>query len=291
MGKLEQYAKKLEAKKAKARARIAELEKLGYTIDESIKKTANAPKVERVTKRTLMYQPNLDLRRINASAKYNIDLHLRNPYTQQPLQNGDVNATFKASTFARNLNKALKEAPDIDTYNLLADYIKRVTGSKPKKGLETDKFKLSEDYDPKKPLKDYITFKNDIKPSDFIHILNIPQSTSIGSKIYEEDWKRRSYASNVGALAKKKIINGQTMDKLERIMNTSHAWNIAKKGMKYEDGKQDGSIQGRWGALYNAVSDIQDSGDNNALDTLLTMIENEEDFDDIIDFVDSIIGG
>lgn len=291
MGKLEQYAKKLEAKKAKARARIKELEDLGYTVSEALKRSANAPEVKRVTKKTLMNQPNLDLRRINASAKFSIDLHLKNPYTLQPLPKGDVNATFNASTFARNLNKALKNAPDIDTYNDLATYIKKVSGSKPKKGLETDMFKISDDYDPKKPLKNYITFKNGIRPDDFIQILNIPQTTAVGKKVYDDDWKHRSYTSNVNALAKKKMINGNTMDKLEKIMNTSQAWNIAKKGMKYEDGKKDGSIQGRWGDLYNALSDLQDANDDNALNTLISMIENEEDFDDIMYFVDSIIGG
>ena len=291
MGKLEQYAKKLEAKKAKARARIEELERLGYTVSEGIKRTAYAPKVDRVTKKTLMYQPNLDLRRINASAKFNVDLHLKNPYTMQPLPKGDVNVTFNASTFARNLNKALKNAPDIDAYNALADYIKKVSGSKPKKGLETDKFKISDDYDPKKPLKDYITFKNGIRPDDFIQILNVPQTTTLGKKVYDDDWKHRSYVSNVKALANKKMINGNMMDKLEKIMNTSQAWNIAKKGMKYEDGKKDGSIQGRWGDLYNAALDLQDANDDNALNKLLSMIENEEEFDDIMTFVDSVIGG
>ena len=125
-------------------------------------------------------------------------------------------------------------------------------------------------------------------------ILNVPQTTNKGQELYKEDWHHRSFVQGVDNILDRQggsLLSGLTrskIDALEYIMNTSEAWNIAKKGFSYKDGKNKGVVQDRWIKLYKAVSDMEDN-DDDAFNTVKTMIDNEEDFDKILKYVNDTI--
>lgn len=308
MGKLEQYAKKLKAKKAKARAFIEKYERLGFTFSDALKASANEPTPDRMQKRTLdrlSRNANLDLRRLmghitKQRPRQKVSVTLHNPETGNSLTNGQFTLNVTPKTIAdvnANLQKLKSYKPMDKVYQAMwRDFYNRY-GALPTVGerIETEDYILTEGWDASN-IAQHLQFK---KTADFSKgyiqdILNVPQTTNKGQELYAEDWHHRSYTTNINNLLKKdgspisSLTRGQ-INALESIMNTSEAWNIAKKNAK-ESGQED-DAQDRWSKLYKAVADVQGSGDNDALNKVLTMIDNEEDFEDILDYVNDIIGG
>lgn len=297
MGKLEQYAKKLEAKKAKARAYIEKMETLGFTVSESLKKTAYSATPERVTLKTLNNQPNLDLRRIQGSLarqmnKSTVGVTLHNPQNGDAILNGQFDLKITPKTI-RDVNENLNNLKSFGPVNKIFQALYR-SGKlqlNNKTVQENEDFILQPGWSAE-DITEYLTIK---KSADFSQrylqdILSVPQTTTQGNTLYKNDAAHRSYLTNMNKLTKGKNaplagVSQSTIDKLEQIMNTSQAWDIAKKGAK--DSEQ---VQENWATLYKAVDDLPDD-DTTSLDEIITMIENEESLDAILSYVDDIIGG
>lgn len=104
-----------------------------------------------------------------------------------------------------------------------------------------------------------------------------PHSSPLQYKEFQENWHHKSYLTNTRGLN----IPKNVVSKLEEIMNSSYAWHIAQRGA--QDSEQ---TKSNWIELYNTV---KYANDNNVLDNLISMIENEDDLNQIKNFVDNAI--
>lgn len=306
MGKLEQYAKKLEAKKAKARAFIDKYERLGFTFSDALKASAYEPTPERMQKRTLdrlSRNANLDLRRLmghitKQRPRQKVNLNLHDPKSGNNVMNGKFTLNVTPKTIAdinSNLQNLKSHRPIQKIFQAMwKDFYNRF-GALPAvgKGFETEDYILTDGWDASN-IAQHLKFK---KTANFGQgyiqdILNVPQTTNKGKDLYNADWHYRSYVNNINNMLKRddSPISGLTknqIDTLESIMNTSEAWNIAKKDAKPSG--QDDDVQDRWGKLYKAASDIKNTNNQDAFDEVKTMIDNEEDFDKILKYVNDTI--
>lgn len=297
MGKLEEYAKRLENKKIRARLEIESLERQGYFIPESIKKTAYSTTPSRVSKKTYLNTPNLDLRRIRSSKTLKLTDFTYAQITQQgtgftsdePVITS-VHGTPKQMT--DKLNKMLKSAKPSSQ---LASDIQRMIFKfdngelKLKDGVEIDA-----SYDPNKDwtISQHIKFTKPLDVADIKFLLGHANVTPEAQEVFEADSAHRTYMSNImnsrlqpdGTVLPSplKNLSQATINTLESIMNTSQAWNVAKKNAK--DSEQ---VQENWTKLFGALDDVKDDQDD--FDTIVTMIENEESFSSILDKVDEIL--
>lgn len=305
MGKLEQYAKRLEAKKAKARAEIEKLESEGYYIPESIKSSAYSTTPSRVSKRTYLNTPNLNLHRIRSHRTLQLTNFKRAEITRQgtgfttkePVVTS-VKGTPKQMT--DKLNKMLKNAKP--SAQLASDIQRMIIKIHPDESYEIrDGVEIDSSYDPSKDwtISQHIKFTKPLSVDEIKFLLGHANVTPEAQDVYERDSAHRTYMSNIYNKRKQKDgtyidsplknLSQETIDTLESVMNTSQAWNIAKRGMKYEDGKKDGRIQDRWTKLFKALDDIQNTNDEDGFDELVSMIENEESFSTIMAKADEII--
>lgn len=78
-------------------------------------------------------------------------------------------------------------------------------------------------------------------------------------------------------------LDGKKAQMLYDIMNSSSAWNIAKK-----DTFDSEQVAENWSILHLYVQDVIDK-DSNLLDDIIQKIENEEDINNIIGFLDQTI--
>ena len=303
MGKLEQYAKQLEAKKVKARAFIDKYERLGFTFSDALKASANEPTPDRITKKTLQSSYNVDLRRLMGHVakqhqRQKVNLVLHNPKSGNAVMNGQFALNVTPKTIAdinSNLQNLKSHEPIQKIFQAMWKDFYNKFGAFPATGkrLETDDYILTEGWDASN-IAQHLQFK---KTANFNQryiqdILEVPQTTNKGKDLYEADWHYRSYKNNINNMLDRddspiSSLTRSQIETLESIMNTSEAWNIAKKDAK-PSGQED-DIQDRWGKLYKAASDIKNTNDQNAYDTVKTMIDNEEDFDKILKYVNDTI--
>ena len=298
MGKLEQYAKRLEAKKAKARAEIEKLESEGYYIPESIKRSAYSTTPSRVSKRTYLSTPNLNLQRIRSSKtlqltdfKYASITQQGTGFTSDEPVVTSVKGTPKQMT--DKLNKMLKNAKPSSQ---LASDIQRMIFTMHDDGSYDirDGVEIDSSYDPNKSwtISQHIKFTKPITVNEIKFLLGHANVTPEAQDIYEKDSAHRTYMSNInnmrrqpdGTYQKSPLQNltPEAIATLEAVMNTSQAWNIAKKNAK--DSEQ---VQENWTRLFNALDDAKD--DEDGFDELISMIENEESFSSILAKADEII--
>ena len=78
-------------------------------------------------------------------------------------------------------------------------------------------------------------------------------------------------------------LDGNKAQILYDIMNSSSAWNIAKQGT-FESNQ----VAENWSILYLYVQDVIEN-DSNLLDDIIQKIDNEEDINNIIGFLDQTI--
>lgn len=298
MGKLEQYAKRLEAKKAKARAEIEKLESEGYYIPESIKRSAYSTTPSRVSKRTYLSTPNLNLQRIRSSKtlqltdfKYASITQQGTGFTSDKPVVTSVKGTPKQMT--DKLNKMLKNAKPSSQ---LASDIQRMIFTMHDDGSYDirDGVEIDSSYDPSKDwsISQHIKFTKPLSVDVIKFLLGHANVTPEAQDIYEKDSAHRTYMSNInnmrrqpdGTYQKSPLQNltPEAIATLEVVMNTSQAWNIAKKNAK--DSEQ---VQENWTRLFNALDDAKD--DEDGFDELISMIENEESFSNILAKADDII--
>jgi len=285
MGKLEQYAKRLEAKKAKARAEIEKLESEGYYIPESIKMSAYSTTPSRVSKRTYLSTPNLNLQRIRSSKtlqltdfKYASITQQGTGFTSDEPVVTSVNGTPKQMT--DKLNKMLKNAKPSSQ---LASDIQRMIFTMHDDGSYDirDGVEIDSSYDPDKSwtISQHIKFTKPLSVDEIKFLLGHANVTPEAQDIYERDSAHRTYMSNINNTLQN--LTPETIATLEAVMNTSQAWNIAKK-----DAKDSEQVQENWTRLFNALDDAKDE---DGFDELISMIENEESFSSILAKADEII--
>lgn len=282
--KLEQYAKALERKRAKARAYIESLQEAGYTVSEGIIRSAYEKTPERITKRTLdrlIKNPNLDLRRIGGEATKQTKsktarFNLKNPWQNNaPIAGGQVTKKVTGS-FIVDLNKNLRSKHIQEINTALWEYLRSYYGKLPAQGtdINTPDLKLDKGWKIG-DLSRYVT----IKPTaDFSNpyiekLLTIPSTTTFGQKTYEDDWRHRSYLSNVKNNKTLGNISAKVRDRLEKIMNDSSAW---KASGAYEEDFDSNQVKENWEKIYKAVKKT-DQKDSKNFDRIVNAIENESD--------------
>lgn len=196
---------------------------------------------------------------------------------------------------AKKINKALQTAVEI--YPVRNEYYTKylepmmadlVDNQKyiPKAGDENEYFKISPNYTGKRAeLYKFVEFKQLPTDNEEImqyseEILDLDWSSYANYEKKMEDINHSRYMKNLGITDEKKLT--KTMIAMEQLMNSSAAWRIASKNV--EDSAQ---AKANWQMLYNAVEEMTDAGDRGLIDTVLTMIDNEEDLDIILNEIDT----
>ena len=293
MGKLEQYAKRLKANAERAQAYIGELENAGFTVPDNIKNIVQTSlnSGNRITKATYdKAMISLNKNRIKSTAKINFT-EFHDPYNSSRIITADKES-LPLSKLVNDINKRMKKASGDEILEGDIQSAIQLLKGKVVAGETNQYYSISPNYNPKKDyLQDVVTFKQ-LPPIVIKNLLRSTRLSQAGEEAYNYDWHHRSYNSLVKNIDSLKNIKPSTLGKLEVIMNSSQAWNVAKKGMEYESKKnakgwKKGEVRDNWEQLFNAVEKVKD--DDTAFDKVVTMIENEEDFETILDYVNDII--
>ena len=195
----------------------------------------------------------------------------------------------KGYYLAKRINKALDTAQTMYTdkspfkgnskYTALLD---------PLMNKISDEYYELSNYDKSKPAQllehvrfDYIPQEDKVAKQFGQQILNLDWS----SQKNIDEWKSNNAHKGYEVLVKKHNIPKSTYVMLEEIMNTSAAWEVVMKGQKPSNG--DGRIEQRWKKLFDKVEETSDNID--LLDEVHTMIENEEDYNQIIGYIDDAL--
>ena len=290
MGKLEQYAKRLKQNAKKAAEYIGELESAGFTVSPAVKEVVeqslNSP--DRISKKT--YQRamiSLNKNRIKSTTRLNMT-EFHDPYNSNTIIKTDKES-LSLSKLTSDINRRMRKAKGDEV--LEGDVIRAIQSVKGiiKAGVDNEYFSISPNYNPKKDyLQNVVTFKK--LPLDTLkQLLRNTRLSQAGEEAYSEDWHSRSYDTLMNRLKDEddrfKNFSQETIGKLKRVMNTSQAWNISKKNAN--DSEQ--TLE-NWTSIYIAAEQASKK-DDDALDNIITMIENEASMEEIISYTDSIIGG
>lgn len=175
-----------------------------------------------------------------------------------------------SQAFARNLSVLLQQIMGV--------------GYDAKAGDSNEYFEISNDYTGNDTeLFRYIKFKKLPESSKIDTLTNIMLSNDLASeekyqqaqeRIHQEAWKTFTSRNNLD------VLDGKKAQVLYDIMNSSAAWHIAQQGTFESD-----QVAEEWLKLYNHVSGVVDSN-STLLDDIVRMIDNEEDINTIIHFLD-----
>lgn len=214
--------------------------------------------------------------------------------------------------FAKKLNKDLahledlqKEGYEISKMNIgddLAKFASRLSGELPQSGDDNKYYSIDSDWNGRNDtLFEHIKFKNVSlrgRENPLFMAQNIqelyertPYLKEELQERFEEGWKNSSYYKNLKSVKddmNKKYGVDISIDELaafKYIMDTSAAWNIAKRNAA--DSKQ---VKRNWEELTKLVMNVAKVGSDSDFDTVKTMIDNEEDLEDIRDYVNNVIG-
>ena len=201
------------------------------------------------------------------------------------------------NTLVDHLNKMLKHASNIydkgstDYSNIVQALMTELAGpQKLEAGKDYGNFKISKNYTgkPREVFK-YVTFKN--LPDDASTLAWVSRIESEPAST-EEGWQKEQ--ADRSARAVKTLIanrNKITLTKdlqrtLEQIMSSSAAWSIAKRGTY--DSEQ---TYEAWSTMYDQMLEVmaQSGGDPTFIDEIITMIENDERFQNIVRRTDEIL--
>lgn len=290
MGKLEQYAKRLKQNARKAAEYIGELEKAGFTVSPAVKEVVeqslNSP--DRISQKTYKRAMiSLNKNRIKSTTRLNMT-EFHDPYDPNTIIKTDKESLV-LSKLTSDINRRMRKAGGDQI--LEGDILRAILSVKGiiKAGADNEYFSISPNYNPKTDyLQDVITFKK-LPLATLKQLLRSTRLSQAGEEAYAEDWHGRAYNTLLDRLKKEDDrfanISQDTIGKLKQAMNSSQAWNIAKKGAKDSD-----QVLENWSKIYTAAEEANKK-DNDALDNILTMIENESAMNEIISYVDDIIGG
>lgn len=285
MDKLTRYANNLKKKKERAKKVINDLKNQGFVVPQNIRDFAESSTNDRITKKTYdKAMISLNLNRLKSSAKLKVDkvYHPSNPSYDI---NTSVQTDVSFSKLKSGVNKALKDSRENDRLgNILASIVLQDSGKAPAPGLETANFKIDNTFDPSKPyeLSKHIQFKT-MTQDIAKEIMQTPFASAEGYEAFAENAAHRGYMKNVKKLTSNNLTPEQ-IDSLETIMNSSQAWNIAKKNA-YDSNQ---SVM-NWSMLYNQVANAKNELDGSDFDKILTLLENEASMGQITRVVDEML--
>ena len=297
---LTQYSEQLKSIKDKAKERISELENEGFEVNIELKKLAESKTSDRISKNTLLHDSRLlNLNNIKTHAvkktervlkEGNLSYNLDEPVIQY-----SANDITKKEGYAKIVNKAVNFASktiksNYEFSNLLEALIDHLPVSTIKAGESNQYYEIDNDYDEKKSgeLHKHIKFKY-IDKEKAAYVDRLLKNPYTSQKMYNEylsSASNKAYETNVNNLLKSKNIkiDVAVKESLKSIMNSSHSWRIASADSF--DSKQ---TKSKWDNLYKNAIEAYNTEDSSVWDTLATMIENEEDYSTIIQFVDDVI--
>ena len=297
---LTQYSNQLKSIKEKAKERIAELENEGFEVNIELKQLAESKTSDRITKNTLLHDSRLlNLNNIKSHAFKKTDRVLKEGNLSYNLDEAVVqysaNDITKKEGYAKIVNKAVNFASktiksNYEFSNLLEALIDHLPVSNIKAGESNQYYEIDNDYDEKKSgeLHKHIKFKY-IGKEQAAYIDRLLKNPYTSEKMYNEylsSASNKAYETNVNNLLKSKNIkiDVAVKESLKSIMDSSHSWRVASADSF--DSKQ---TKSKWANLYKNAIEAYNTEDSSVWDTLATMIENEEDYSTIIQFVDDVI--
>ena len=284
LGKLERNAQKVERMKENARKEIKRLKDAGFSVEPSIVELANSPTPRRVTDKTVeKMKIGLNLNRIRSTRTIDIKEVNNVTYGGAPISTNPINTGIKVTGLKKTINDILKSAKPSDRLaNDLAVMVKNLSGKLPEPGLENEFFKIDDNFDPSKiyELSKHIKFKK-MDPETAKIILQNPFTNDAAYEVLQKDIHHRSYITNIKNYKDLSKISPETAADLESIMNSSAAWQIAKRNAHDSDQTKE-----NWSKLF---SKLDNEYEDNDLDELVTMIENEESLTSIISRADEML--
>ena len=297
---LTQYSNRLKSIKEKAKEKITELENEGFEVNIELKKLAESKTSDRISKNTLLHDSRLlNLNNIKTHAVKKTDRVLKEGNLSYNLDESVVqysaNDITKKEGYAKIVNKAVNFASktiksNYEFSNLLEALIDHLPISTIKAGESNQYYEIDNDYDEKKSgeLHKHIKFKY-IGKEQAAYIDRLLKNPYTSEKMYNEylsSASNKAYETNVNNLLKSKNIkiDVAVKESLKSIMDSSHSWRVASADSF--DSKQ---TKSKWDNLYKNAIEAYNTEDSTVWDTLATMIENEEDYSTIIQFVDDVI--
>lgn len=107
---------------------------------------------------------------------------------------------------------------------------------------------------------------------------------------FKDSWHEKAYQANLDKTASQISrelgvkVTASELETLREIMNTSAAWNIAKRHAPDSDQTKD-----NWNELTKLVRQTEAVGSSEEWETLISMIDNEDSIEDIRSFVDGLL--
>lgn len=278
------YAQRLEDHKKRAREAIETMKSHGLTVPQKTLDLVNEPTPRLVTEKTYNEKMRvLNLNTIRSRARIVIP-EVYHPTDPSRTLQGDIDTEVRVTNLKNNINKILKEAdPSTRLGNTLQLMVVMKEGKPAAPGMDNDFFTIDSEYDPKKDyeLSKHIKFKK-IDVDEAREILKNPFTNYNANEKYK---KLTSFVSNVNSSKTLNQMSAKTIMDLEFIMNTSYAWRIAgSTNEKYKSGQ----VKSRWVRLFKHLEDVAHT-DSDGLSKLISMIENEERFETIIQEANDII--
>lgn len=276
------FADLLRKQKEKVRNFISKMRANGFTVAKETIALANEPTPAMIQEKTYREKMvGLNINRVKSQARIVIS-EIYHPTDASRKITGDIDTEVRVTNLKKNINKILKEAdPSTRLANTLQLMVVIKEGKPAAPGMDNEFFTIDSTYDPKKDyeLSKHIKFKK-ISVDEAREILKNPFTNYNANEEYR---KITPYVSNIQSSKYLSNMSMKTIMDLDYIMNTSYAWNIAKRGAY--DSKQ---VKSKWVRLFKHVEDVYRT-DKDGLSKLITMIENEESFETIIQEANSII--
>ena len=278
------FAKRLERHKEKVRAEIKKMQAEGLTVPQATIDLANEPTPYMIQERTYNRKmQGLNMNTVRSRARIVIP-EVYHPTDASRKIVGDIDTEVRVTNLKNNINKILKDAdPSTRLANTLQLMVVIKEGKPAAPGMDNEFFTIDSTYDPKKDyeLSKHIKFKK-INVEEAREILKNPFTNYNANEKYK---KLTSFVSNVNSSKTLNQMSSKTIMDLEFIMNTSYAWRIAgSTNEKYKSGQ----VKSRWVRLFKHLEDVAHT-DSDGLSKLISMIENEERFETIIQEANDII--
>lgn len=276
------FADLLRKQKEKVRNFISKMRANGFTVAKETIALANEPTPTMIQEKTYKEKMvGLNINRVKSQARIVIS-EIYHPTDASRKITGDIDTEVRVTNLKNNINKILKDAdPSTRLANTLQLMVVIREGKPAAPGMENEFFTIDSTYDPKKDyeLSKHIKFKK-ISVDEAREILKNPFTNYNANEEYK---KITPYVSNVQSSKYLSSMPMKTVMDLDYIMNTSYAWLVAKRGSY--DSKQ---VKSKWVRLFKHVEDVYKT-DKDGLSRIISMIENGENFETIIDEANSII--
>lgn len=139
-----------------------------------------------------------------------------------------------------------------------------------------------------------IDIKNPTTKASFERLLTIPYISEGNEELFEKQWHEASAKTFIenkeDEIAKGKwtraVTNPAFIRTVKDVLNQSHMWAIASKGLPYKDKKNIGTHERNYMTLVSLYEEVSSYGKETLLDQFKQLIDNEIDMDDIVRKVD-----